>query len=101
MLNAIDFTNPVNVVVFTLLAGFGLVAAAKLFGLFFMRWRTPFRLGDQMKYCRAEVVEWSGGEGTIRADGEIWRALSKQSLNKGDQVIITRVDGLTLEVKKR
>lgn len=65
---------------------------------------TEHRVGNQMANARATVVEWScgkeGGEGYVDADGERWRAISTEPLAEGDQVQITRVDGLQLEVKK-
>ncbi len=93
-------THPIGITVIAVLAGFGLVAAAKLYGLVFMRWKTPFRVGEQMKDVRAEVVEWSGGEGYVSADGELWRALSSETLAPGDKVSVISVDGLSLTVKK-
>ena len=81
--------------------GFALVAAVKLYGLFFMRWKTPFRVGDAMNVNHAEVVEWSGGKGYVSAGGELWRASSKDALQPGDAVAIDSVNGLSLRVKKQ
>ena len=61
---------------------------------------TEHRVGSQMTNARAVVVEWSGGEGYVSADGELWRAVSTTPLKKGDAVAVTRVNGLILEVKK-
>ncbi len=89
----------------TLLLGFVIVALAKIYGLFFMRWKTPFRVGKVMNVSRAEVTEWTmsekGGEGYIMADGELWRATSRDALAPGDAVNIASVDGLLLKVKKK
>lgn len=86
-------------------AGFSLVAVAKLYGLFFMRWKTPFRVGDVMSVKRAEVVDWeggaNGGEGHVRAGGELWRATSTDELSPGDDVTVASVDGLLLKVKRK
>lgn len=61
---------------------------------------TEHRVGKQMANARATVLEWSDHEGYIDAEGERWRAVSKEPLTEGDRVQITRVDGLRLEVKK-
>lgn len=46
------------------------------------------------------VLEWQGNEGFVQADGERWQARSSDTLESGDRVKITQVDGLTLVVKK-
>jgi len=84
-----------------LLTGFGAVALAKIYGLFFMRWKTPFRMGAAMNVSRAEVIEWASGKGYIMADGELWRATSRDALSAGDKVRIAAVNGLLLTVKKK
>ncbi len=100
MLDAIGLTsNPGAFILIALLAGFGAVALAKLWGLFFMRWKTPFRVGETMDVQRAEVVEWSGNEGYVSAGGELWRAVSSDRLAAGDFVKIRAVNGLLLTVE--
>lgn len=93
--------NPVAFGVIAILAGFAVVAAAKLYGLFFMRWKTPFRVGEAMHVDRAEVVEWADGEGYVSAGGELWRATSKDNLRPGDHVAVKSVNGLTLSVVRK
>ncbi len=83
------------------LIGFALVALAKIYGLFFMRWKTPFRVGEAMNVSRAEVVEWSGDRGYVSAGGELWRATSKDALAPGDEVSIASVNGLLLSVTRK
>ncbi len=98
------FGSPVSPPMFIALAslvGFGAVALAKIYGLFFMRWKTPFRLGKAMNVSRAKVVEWADDKGYIMADGELWRATSRDALNPGDNVKIAAIDGLLLTVKKK
>ncbi len=98
------FGSPVSPPMFialALLVGFGVVALAKIYGLFFMRWKTPFRMGKAMNVQRAEVVEWAEGKGYIMADGELWRAISRDALSAGDKVSIAAVDRLLLKVKKK
>ena len=97
--------DPLKFVIIMVVAGFASVAAAKLYGLLFMRWKTPFRMGDAMNVRHAEVVDWTdgpkGGEGYISADGELWRATSKDALAPGDAVSINAVKGLTLSVARK
>ncbi len=93
--------NPVRFLAIATFVGFALVAAAKLYGLLFMRWKSPFRVGDAMNVDRAEVVQWSNGEGYVSAGGELWRASSKDALQPGDAVTINSVSGLSLNVTKQ
>ena len=98
------FGSPVSPPMFialALLLGFGVVALVKIHGLMFMRWKTPFRMGKAMNVSRAEVVEWADGKGYIMADGELWRAISRDVLSAGDKVSIAAVDRLLLKVKKK
>jgi len=46
----------------------------------------------------AEVIEFADGEGWAAVDGERWRVRAAQALHPGQQVRVTRVDGLTLDV---
>ena len=94
-------SDPVRFVFIAVFAGFGLVAVAKIYGLVFMRWKTPFRVGEAMNVKRAEVIEWSGVEGYVSAGGEMWRAISNDALSPGDYVTVAAVDGLMLRVKKK
>lgn len=93
--------NPAAFFIIAILAGFAIVAIAKLYGLFFMRWKTPFRVGEAMHVNRAEVVEWEGNEGYVSAGGELWRAKSKDALSPGDKVAVKSVNGLTLSVTRK
>lgn len=94
-------STPVGLAMLALLGGFGIVALAKIYGLIFMRWKTPFRVGEAMNVRRAEVVDWNDGEGHVRAGGELWRATSTDDLTLGDIVTVASVDGLLLTVKKK
>lgn len=93
--------NPMSFALIAILIGFGVVVVAKIYGLFFMRWKTQFRVGEAMNVRRAEVVEWVGREGYVKAGGELWKAASKDSLTPGDNVAIASVNGLVLSVKKK
>jgi len=46
----------------------------------------------------ATVLEWSGGEGYVRAQGDRWHARGVLDLSPGDTVEIKQIDGLTLVV---
>ena len=45
------------------------------------------------------LADFSAG-GQVRVAGEIWQASCPTPLSKGDRVVVTAVDGLTLSVKK-
>lgn len=94
-------SDPFKFALFAALAGFGGVAAAKIYGLLFMRWKTPFRVGEAMNAARAKVIEWSDGKGYVSAGGEMWRAMSNDALSPGDHVTVAAVDGLMLRVNKK
>jgi len=46
----------------------------------------------------ATVLDWSGGEGYVRAQGERWHAKGSIDLQPGDVVRVERIEGLTLTV---
>ena len=94
-------SDPVQFALIAMFAGFTAVAIAKIYGLFFMRWKTPFRVGDAMAGERGEVIEWSGNEGYVRTGGELWRASSGSQLSAGDKITVAAVDGLMLRVNKK
>jgi membrane protein implicated in regulation of membrane protease activity len=48
---------------------------------------------------RAIVVRVEGSDIEVQYEGEIWRAVSAQPLDRGQQVIIEGVEGLILRVK--
>ena len=41
-----------------------------------------------------------GYQGTVLVNGELWRASSEESIDKGEHVIVKGIDGFTLRVKK-
>ncbi len=51
------------------------------------------RVGDT-----ATVLEWSGGEGYVRAQGDRWHARGDIDVKPGDEVEVLRVEGLHLSV---
>ena len=50
----------------------------------------------------ATVVSWNNKSGRVSYDGENWKARSQETiaLEKGDKVIITHVDKMTLTILK-
>jgi membrane-bound serine protease (ClpP class) len=67
-------------------------------------WRTrhqPVRTGaSAMLGQSAEVLDWLGQEGHVLALGERWQAQASQALMPGEQVQITKIRGLLLEVRR-
>lgn len=55
---------------------------------------------ESLTGMEGEVLEWSGTEGFVHADGERWHAVSNDTLLPGDRVRVTGIEGLTLTVKK-
>ena len=53
---------------------------------------------EEMIDSRAEVIDWSGNRGHVRAHGEVWNARAETTLSPGDTVKIRAIDGLTLMV---
>jgi len=45
------------------------------------------------------VLEWSNGEGYVRAQGDRWHARGDIDVKPGDTLRIKRIDGLTLVVE--
>jgi len=41
-----------------------------------------------------------GGEGYVMIEGELWKAIAEEPVTEGDKVIVTRMEGLKLRVKK-
>jgi membrane-bound serine protease (ClpP class) len=46
----------------------------------------------------ARVLDWSGDEGHVFADGERWRAVGARDMAPGQSAVITGVRGVTVEV---
>ena len=62
--------------------------------------RRPVVVGrEQMIDSVGPVLDWQGGQGRVRVRGELWNARSTAPLRRGQQVRVTRIDGLTLHVE--
>lgn len=84
-------------------AALGVIAFAALklgWGVALWARRPAFRVGDRWGDELAEVEQWSGEAGYVRAGGEVWRAISIETLRPGDRVCVMKTNGLTLEVRK-
>lgn len=62
------------------------------------RKRQPSTGAEGMVGKTGEVLSWSGTEGKVRVDGEVWRAESRIQLVTGDVVVVRAIRALTLEV---
>lgn len=54
---------------------------------------------EQMVGSNGPVLSWHGHEGRVRVHGEVWRARSQARLRPGQQVRVSGIDGLTLDVE--
>lgn len=54
---------------------------------------------EEMIGLEAEVIRWSGTEGTVRAHSEMWKAASTTALEPGQRVRVRKMDGLVLIVE--
>lgn len=58
----------------------------------------PLTGAEGLALAEGVVKEWSGEDGWVLVDGELWRASSENALAPGDRVDVLRQDGLMLEV---
>ncbi len=87
---------PVIVAVSVVSSGFFLIALR----LVFAAHRKPVVSGsEQMLGSVGQVIEDFEGTGRIHVHGETWQARSHSALKRNDQVRITAIDGLVLEVE--
>ena len=64
--------------------------------------KNPPRVGAQaMRGLPAEILDWSGDEGHVRAQGERWRAEGDEAFAPGESVEVAGVKDLTLLVRRR
>jgi inner membrane protein len=56
--------------------------------------------GAQLVGGRGVVANFAGGVGSVKINDTIWRAVSDDALEAGQQVEIAGVDGVTLKVKR-
>lgn len=51
--------------------------------------------------AEGDVAAWGSSAGHVLIHGEIWNARGEEALAKGDKIVVTAVDGMTLFVKKK
>jgi membrane-bound serine protease (ClpP class) len=98
----IDSDVPGFAIPLPLIAALALTSAAFVIGVARMAVKArarPMRAGLQrMVGATAEVLEFGGGEGWALVEGERWRITATQPLRPGQQVRVSRAEGLTLQV---
>ena len=80
---------------------YGLILIISMIGYWkgFQAQRQPLIMGRKVMIGEgAKVVKMEGDEMEVEYRGEIWKAVSAQSLRTGQQVVIEKVEGLTLRV---
>jgi membrane-bound ClpP family serine protease len=94
---------PVGVALGAAAGGWALVATHKLTG----SRRTRIRAGAESMCGRVGVVRrWSDSAGQVFIDGALWRARHEwaqadgEVLHEGDPIVVERVRGLTLSVRR-
>jgi membrane-bound serine protease (ClpP class) len=99
----IDSDAPGFGIPLALIATVTLVSAAFVIGIAGMAAkarRRPVVSGAQrMIGASGEVIECAGQEGWAEVEGERWKVRATAPLSTGERVRVTRVDGLTLEVR--
>jgi membrane-bound serine protease (ClpP class) len=71
---------------------------------FFVRWSKRRRAvvgAETLVGRRAVVVRALAPRGQVKLDGEVWEARAQYDVLPGDEVVVTSVDGLVLEVEPR
>ena len=88
--------------------GWNAVVAVAAIGVagtaFFVRWskRRRATVGAETLVGRtAVVVRALAPQGQVKLDGEVWQARASVDLLPGDEVVVTAIDGLLLEVEPR
>lgn len=54
---------------------------------------------EAMPGRHGQVLDWRNKDGVVRVRGEIWSARARSTLNRGQSVRITAIDGLVLDVE--
>lgn len=64
--------------------------------------REPISVGVESLVGKTGIAKiWSGAEGQVQLESELWSAESSDPLGKGDKVEVVEVKGLRLRVKKK
>lgn len=71
---------------------------APLIGFMFGKKRRSISGAEGMVGKVVEVKQWNTNQGEVFVNGELWRAICKVPLVKGDKAVIHDVEGLILKV---
>ncbi len=64
--------------------------------------REPISMGVESLVGKTGTAKiWSGAEGQVQLESELWSAESPEKIGKGDKVEVVEVKGLRLKVKKK
>lgn len=74
-------------------------AVIPLIGYVLSRKKRPVSGAEGMVGKVAEVRRWHNNKGQVFVNGELWQAVCRVSMVKGDRAIIREVEGLTLKVE--
>ena len=92
----------VSLWVILVIAGITLLAALLIGRLIIKDFkRRPSSGPETMLDKEAVVIEWEENKGRVKIYEEIWNAYSDENLSVDDAVIITNIEGLKLQVKKK
>ncbi|MEE8515765.1 MAG: nodulation protein NfeD [Alphaproteobacteria bacterium] len=98
----IDTDDPGFGISWVVIGAFAVSSAAFFFlvsGMAVKAWGRPVVSGqEKIIGSLGRVVEWSGTEGSVRLDGELWRASAAVALSPDQEVRISALRGLTLMV---
>ncbi len=62
-------------------------------------WKLPVVSGaEAMIGAAAKVLDWDGSEGRVRVRSEVWQARADSTFAAGEEVRVTAMDGLVLQV---
>lgn len=93
-------SEPAGIAIAVMIGIIGFAAAKIVWGVLLWTRRSDFRIGQRWGDEPGEVTEWATGKGYVSAGGELWQAISRDALAPGDKVTVSKVKGLTLEVRK-
>ncbi len=95
----ISFDAPVSILIITII---GIIIVLSFITYVFLpQLKQPFTGSEGLIGKKAIALESFDHQGTVQVHGEQWNALSKnQKIQKGDDVIVVDVNGLTLTVEK-
>ncbi len=98
----VDTDVPEFQISWPVILGTAAVSGAFLILLMGYVWRAhqrPVASGaEHLVGAEARVLEWTGKDGFVWAQGERWQARGKTSLKPGQKVLITALEGLTMVV---